>query len=221
MGIVTHGAPTDLVLLLRDQAHLETFVETGTYLGDTASWASRHFSRIVTIEQSPALYEAAGIRFAGNAQVECMLGDSREGLARIVPTLSEPALFWLDAHWSGGITSGEGDQCPLLDEIAVIDSAGLHHIILIDDARMFLAPPPPPYDADTWPAIDQVCRVLTAREPASVSVVDDVIIRVPLALRSVVIDHFRDKAMKSQANPPAQPGRGILARVRRIRTHST
>jgi hypothetical protein len=100
-------------------------------------------------------------------------------------------LFWLDAHWSGGETFGEEDECPLLDEIAVIDGDGPSHIILIDDARMFLAPPDLPHEAESWPTIDEVCHALTARRTAFVSIFEDVIIRVPPEMRSSVTAYCR------------------------------
>jgi len=74
------------VLLLRDGERINPFVETGTYRGDTAPWASEHFAEVVTIERSLDLYEASRARFAGQSGVECVLADSRGGLVRSVPT---------------------------------------------------------------------------------------------------------------------------------------
>ena len=35
-----------------------------------------HFARLISIEMAPAIYEAARRRFAGDARVELLLGDS-------------------------------------------------------------------------------------------------------------------------------------------------
>jgi hypothetical protein len=74
-------------------------------------------------------------------------GDSREELGPIIER-EDNILFWLDAHWSGGETYGESDQCPLIKELEVIFrySKEKNFAILIDDVRLFLAPPPSTYD---------------------------------------------------------------------------
>jgi len=105
--------------------------------------------------------------------------------------VSEPALFLLDAHWSGGVTSDEGDECPCWTRFAVIDGTDVPHIVVIVDARPFLVPPPLPHKAKNWPSVDQVCRALTARFVASVCVLDDMIIRVPPELRVTLTDHYQ------------------------------
>ena len=70
-------------------------------------------------------------------------------------------LFWLDAHWSGSQTYGEDDECPLLEELEIILSSNLKNFaILIDDARLFLAPPPLPHNLEIWPSITDICRAV-------------------------------------------------------------
>jgi len=52
--------------------------------------------------------------------------------------LDEPALFWLDAHYSQGVTAGASEAAPILKELSCL--AGRHRhkdVILIDDARLF------------------------------------------------------------------------------------
>jgi FkbM family methyltransferase len=105
-----------------------------------------------------------------------VLGDSRDILPQL--DLSEPTVFWLDGHWSAGDTAGEGDECPLLDELATI---GPQHAILIDDARLFIEPPPPPHDPEQWPTLEQVIDALDDRE---VAIRDDVVIALPRRRRS-------------------------------------
>jgi hypothetical protein len=185
------GPPEDLALHLRDQAAISTFVETGTFHGHTTRWAARHFQRVLTIERDPALQASAKVRLAPYQHVTCHLGHSRDVLSSLMPTLKTPCLFWLDAHWSGGVTAGNDDECPLLAEITEIDRHNQHHLLLIDDARLFLAPPPPPHRAESWPSIATVCRALSAPGEAYVCVLDDVIVRVPLRLQHAVVDFCR------------------------------
>ena len=206
MGMVTPGAPQDLILHFKQQSQINAFVETGTHLGNTAAWAGGHFSRTITMERSAALVDAIKSRFAGQSNVECIFGDCREELERVVPTLLTPAIFWLDAHWSGGVTYGEKDECPLLDEIAVIGRSKVPHLIFIDDARLFLEPPPAPHDAASWPAINEICQVLAANGDWYVCIVDDVIVRVPNKLRNSLTDFRRAQVASRQNNSsPKKP----------------
>ena len=123
----------------------------------------------------------------------CVVADSREGLRRIVPQLDGPALFWLDAHWCGTdetMTAGAEDQCPLIDELSIINASPYEHVILVDDARFFLAPPPPPNELRMWPDAAATIEALKAgRTDRYVGVIDDVFIRVPMSMRGELQGH--------------------------------
>lgn len=60
-------------------------------------------------------------------------------MAEIVEKIHEPCLFWLDGHYSSGVTARGEKDCPIFEELNAIFSinTGLNHIILIDDARLF------------------------------------------------------------------------------------
>jgi hypothetical protein len=65
--------------------------------------------------------------------VEFVLGNSTEQLARICPALPGPTLFWLDAHAGAGFF-GDADNCPLLEELETcLVQTRADHCILIDD----------------------------------------------------------------------------------------
>ncbi len=185
MGIVYPGVPQRLALWLRDATTTKDFIETGTYLAGTALWAAQHFDRVISIEADRDLYDAARKRLASYANVDVRLGQSQDVLAALVPKLSQPALIWLDAHWCGGdvAVAGENHECPLLEEIATIDAGIIQHLILIDDARFFLNPPPPPHKREHWPLAGAVIEQLRAKYDSYICVADDVIIRLPMALR--------------------------------------
>jgi hypothetical protein len=179
MGIVHPGVPRRLALRLRDAAATRDFIETGTNRAGTARWAARHFDRVISIESDPKLHRTATQRVASYANVDLRLGLSQDVLKTLIPELSRPALVWLDAHWSGGVTAGEDAECPLLEEIAVIDAGTVEHLILIDDARLFLNPPPMPHKREHWPSADAVIKELRTKFNSYICITDDVIIRLP------------------------------------------
>jgi hypothetical protein len=168
------------MLTLQKAFSLERFLETGTYRGMTAAWAAGNFDEVVTIEASSDLHDAARERHGHLPNVRWVHGDTRDVLPREVARLAGPAVVWLDSHWSGGTTYGEGDECPLLAEIETLCASPHPHHLFIDDARLFLAPPPPPHDADQWPTLVEVVTALTAGErPLEVFVIGDTFVAVP------------------------------------------
>src|SRR3989442_12746550 len=105
VGQLIHGdLPKELMLQLKGKYALEDFIETGTYQGGTAVWAAAHFDRVTTIEFSRSLYEETKAQHDRTSNLSFLFGDSREALRAIVPTLHQPAIFWLDSHCSGGQT---------------------------------------------------------------------------------------------------------------------
>jgi hypothetical protein len=189
--------PKDLVMLLRERFHIEDFVETGTYLGDTAAWAASHFPRVTTIELSEPIYRTTLPRFASVPAVKAVFGDSRKVLRDLLPSITDPAVLWLDGHWSQGLTYGRDDECPLLAELAAANASSQAHFILIDDARLFLAPPPKPHRIDQWPSLRLVLETLTSggKDPYIV-VMDDVIVSVPPRAKDVVAAYCQERATR-------------------------
>jgi hypothetical protein len=184
MGAVTFSIDPRLVDALREPLQLSTFVETGTFEGDAVAAVKDRFERVVTVELSQPLWERAAARFRGHRGVEVLLGDSSEVLARIAPTLHTAAtLFWLDAHWCvADSTAGEKSQCPLLEELGAIGQLNDRSAVLIDDARLFLAPPPAPHEASHWPRFDEIVHALRRLSPIHrLMVVNDVIAFFPPA----------------------------------------
>lgn len=117
---------------------LKVFVETGTFKGDTLAAMAAEGMRAISIELSEALFKRAENRFAGNPRVALHQGDSGEVLPRIIASLEEPALFWLDGHYSEGQTAHGALASPISAELATIfDHPVKGHVILIDDAHEF------------------------------------------------------------------------------------
>jgi hypothetical protein len=208
------------VLWMRDTFNAKVFVETGTNHAETAVWASDNFDRVFTIEAFQPLYQAAVETFGSRPNIQFLDGDSRTHIRSLAGSLSEPAIFWLDAHWCGEHTFGKTDECPVMGELEALNESEVPHLILIDDARLFLAPPPAPHDADQWPDISTICKSLGAHSSNRyVAVHDDVIIAVPNSGKRPLVECLRAEAIANASGHPVSPAlsppllRSILHRV--------
>lgn len=199
MGAIRMGPPEELILGLRQRSGIDHFVETGTFRGDTAAWAAGHFGRVTTIEMSEAIHAAVRPRFASLAKVRAIAGDSRIALGEVVAGLSRPAIFWLDAHWSGLDTAGAGAECPVLEEIALIDASPQAHLLLVDDARLFCAPPPRPHRAEEWPDLRSVVEALAGGGRRYVALFEDVFVAVPSGERPFLTAWLQDRATAARS----------------------
>lgn len=156
------------------QYQLNTFVETGTYEGRTAEHMATRIDRVITIEIEPSLASRARVRLRKHANVTVHQGDSGLLMASVVSNLTEPALFWLDAHYSSGTTGRAATLTPVESEIKLILSDARHqHILMIDDARDFLG-------INGYPSISRLARfVKTLRPEYSIRVHSDIITVAP------------------------------------------
>src|SRR5262245_5918475 len=219
MGSVRFGVPKDLVLWMRDTFKVKVFVETGTYEAETAVWACANFARVFTIEAHEALYQKAVETFGRCKNIRFLEGDSRTHIKSLASSLTEPAIFWLDAHWCGENTFGKSDECPVVGELELLNASKVPHMVLIDDARFFLAPPPAPHDATYWPDINAICRLMAAHDSHRyVAVHDDVIIGVPGAARLQLVGFLRAELIKNIAPPAPTPKPAPRTLPRRIRS---
>lgn len=182
MGAVSFSLDRRLIEALQSALPLDVLVETGTFEGDTLASLGERFAALHSIELSHEYFTAAQARFAGDARISLYQGDSAEKLRQIRATLpADGVLYFLDAHWCVATsTAGEASQCPLIDEIAAIGSLGTGSVIVIDDARLFLAPPPAPHEISQWPSFEQVSRALRGVGPEhQMMVVNDLILFYP------------------------------------------
>jgi hypothetical protein len=206
------GPPTDLVLQLKERFSIKNFIETGTYLGGTSSWAASHFEQVITIENSRTIYSQTVAKYRHVPNIEFLFGHSKELLKSVVPALDGPAIFWLDGHWCGGESYGEDDPCPLLDEIETLNTVLVDHFLLIDDARLFTSPPPRPHRIDEWPSIDHIIESLKAgRHERYIVIFEDVMIAVPHHARDFVAHWCQDAvSQSSKAERGSQKNSGRL-----------
>lgn len=163
MGNVTFGVPEDLALELRDALSAKVFLETGTYKGGTSLWSSKHFDTVYTFEIDKQRYSktVAGLSNMQDDNVKkinFIQGNTKYCLPEYLDKIKQNTIFWLDAHglYAGNMTIE--DEIPVMDELKAIfdwkEKTGLDCAILIDDARLFLAPPPidKGYHPEYWPS---------------------------------------------------------------------
>lgn len=187
------GPPEALILALHQKVKFRDFVETGTYEGNTTAWAAKYFPQVTTIELSEKYHRAAVARFASQPTIRPMQGNSAAVLGEIVPTLTTPSLFWLDAHWSGLDTAGREVECPLLEEMALLNAASAEHTVLVDDARLFCAPPPRPHRAAQWPDLCTTVAALRDGGRRHVVLFEDVFVAVPASERDFLNGWIQDE----------------------------
>ena len=180
MGIINFGIPKQEMRWLKKRMKLTTAVEGGSYMGGTALNMSKEFVTVLTIEKSDAMFRKAKKKIGDIPNITQLYGDTRDHLPKIV-SKRDNILFWLDAHWSGGETYGKQDECPLLKELDIIfSSAKKNYVILVDDARLFLAPPPLPHKIKNWPTVKQIANIIPSNFDMIIH--DDVIFIIPVKI---------------------------------------
>jgi hypothetical protein len=174
MGIMSPYFPTEMAMKLAEVAKADTFIETGTYTGGTTKWASTQFREVHTIELSELLYNQIKDELLAKGNITPHFGDSRDILPKILANIQTNVVFWLDGHYSSGVTAGKDDPCPLLKELEIILKRNNDDIILIDDARCLLA-------ENGWPTIFELYKKIAACavQPKYMIVCDDNIYIVP------------------------------------------
>ena len=118
-----------------------TFIETGTAYGQSVDSIRPYFEKIFTVEISEKLYEWLSPQVGHWDNVQRVLGDSLIEIPKYLNSLAKDdhVFFWLDAHWSQGLSSKNHLDVPLVEECSIIDNnyqadVGL---VVIDDIRLF------------------------------------------------------------------------------------
>jgi hypothetical protein len=149
---------------------IQILVETGTFKGGLIDYSKNIFDRIYSIELNDEMFVKAKIRFKDEKHVTILQGDSSIVLPKVLCQIEKPCLFWLDSHYSGGVTSVGEKQTPIIDEL---DHIFVHpiksHVILIDDARCFGV-------KKDYPSIYLIKRMISQNYPDfSIELNDDLI----------------------------------------------
>jgi hypothetical protein len=165
-----HLYKQQVILDYRKKYGSSILIETGTYLGDMVEAQKKYFEQVVSIELGPSLYEKARKRFKKDKHVKIFQGDSGKILPSIMKDVDRPAIFWLDGHYSKGITAKGEKECPIFEELrAIFNGSNLHHVLLIDDARCFTG-------SGDYPTIEEVSDfILQRNNKYSISIKHDII----------------------------------------------
>lgn len=134
----------------------------------------RRFETIFSVELSEELYERAKQKFSRHSHIHLYQGNSAHVLPEILRRVSEPALFWLDAHASGGITSRGEKVTPIREELQhIFDHMIEDHVVLIDDARGFIG-------ENDYPSLEELADLVSQSRPHwAVEVEADIIMLYP------------------------------------------
>ena len=137
-------APTQVKkrVLLRYCVPAGTWVETGTYLGETASFLAKKTANrdVISLEPSPELYAFATKKWKHISNLKIINQSSEQGFELTVSQLSGVINFWLDGHNSGDVTFQGEEISPIKLELEVITRylANFSSVsIFIDDVRLF------------------------------------------------------------------------------------
>jgi glycosyltransferase involved in cell wall biosynthesis len=141
-------------VLLRNGLPDATWVETGTYMGDTTTVLSKVAKMVYSIEPEPTLFSKAEEKFRNASNVKIIRGLSEDVFPKLLPTIGGDVCFWLDGHYSAGITFKGPQHTPIIDELAAIgrniEQMG-KIVVMVDDVRCF-DPGNPEYSA--YPPVD-------------------------------------------------------------------
>lgn len=146
-------------------------IETGTYYASMLLAMKDRFDRLYSIELDETLHARARRFLARHKHIHLLRGDSGTKLPEVLADLKEPALFWLDAHYSGPGTAIGTLETPIAKEMDfVLQHPVAGHVILIDDAHDFGRLP-------DYPTIEALGEFVAQRRPDWVYEVRDDIIR--------------------------------------------
>jgi hypothetical protein len=151
---------------------ITTFIETGTYSGEMVKANKKFFNRIYSIELDNALFVAAKQKFSKHKNISIIKGDSGAVLPELLKKISSPCLFWLDAHYSFGITARGDEDTPILKEVkCTLTHPMSTQVILIDDAHCFVG-------QDGYPTIEELKKFVSRINSNMTMKIEDNIIRI-------------------------------------------
>ena len=141
-GMRQFGAPSPNHIkqqtVLRNGLKDAVWIETGTFLGDTTALMAATGNLVFTIEPEPNLYLRAVERFQGMSNVTVINELSEIAMPKLLSEKRGAVNFWLDGHYSGGITFKGPKDTPLADELREIAKSRTNMtdiVVMVDDIR--------------------------------------------------------------------------------------
>ena len=154
-----HSYKLQVIKHYSNMLNLRLLIETGTYLGETISHCINAFKEIHSIEISNDLFQKAEQKFKHEINVFLYMGDSAKVLPELLKSINVPSIFWLDGHYSAGITAKGKKNTPIIEELDSILAHPLEdHVILIDDARCFIG-------EEDYPTLFELKEFIEERKP--------------------------------------------------------
>lgn len=149
---------------------LKSFIETGTNEGDTIIAVKDIFKKIYSIELDKQLFNKAKNKFQSNININIFNGDSSTILPVLLEKIDEPVLFWLDGHYSGGVTAKGILNTPIYMELnSIFNHKVKNHVILIDDARLFIG-------KDDYPKLEEIEELAKSNKYSKFKILNDIIV---------------------------------------------
>lgn len=201
MGFYHSGVPPWLVQWVAEHTPIQNAIETGTFYGDSAVLLADSVGTCTSIEITERYALKAKVRFINRPDITIIHGDSRVVLRELCSANAVSAFYWLDGHFSGGDTGGEGEPCPLLDELDAIQTSPARDscVIAIDDARLFGMSHELDPNMQFYPRLSTVLGTLE-RYGAHAFLVDDVVIGVPAPLASSFMSLCTSPSLRQRTN---------------------
>jgi hypothetical protein len=170
-GLTPHVIKQQAIIDLQKKFNIYTLVETGTFMGEMVYAQRDHFKKIISIELSKELYQVARKRVRKFKHIEIINADSEKFLNSLIIKITVPAIFWLDGHYSGFETAKGASETPIKQELDAIFKSKLDHIVLIDDARLFVG-------QNGYPTIDELKKYVQSVKSDYAFLVEDDIIKI-------------------------------------------
>lgn len=144
---------------------LPVLVETGTNYAHMIYVQRDHFREIYSIELDAHKVASARRKFSGNPRIHILEGDSGVVLPKLLPTLKDRCLFWLDGHDFDISTPVK------LELDALFQDPARECVVLIDDANWFDG-------RGGYPSLEELQQRVARQYPGRRMEVKDNIIRI-------------------------------------------
>lgn len=165
--------PHDLILSILNEYRFDNFIETGSYKGETSFWAEKYFKNVFSFEASEEYFN----NLHSTKKIKFIFADSSNDLHNY---LSNSAIIYLDAHYSGGNTY---KSFPLISELTQINNSKFEDLVLIiDDARFCLSK----WNGESYGYLIDILNLVSLGGNRYVCIFDDMIIAVPKKLTGVI-----------------------------------
>ena len=127
-------------VLIRNSLPGSTWIETGTYLGSTTKFLSKFANVVYSIEPDINLYNLATANLRKFSNITILNGTSENLLSPLLKNIYGDINFWLDGHYSAGLTYQGENETPIKYELDAI-SENINNFnkisIFVDDIRCF------------------------------------------------------------------------------------